>query len=105
MPKVVPSSFPISALFGVAKPTGPTSMSIVNDIQQLVARSKLFADAEKLDKVKDKKIDRKRGKRSREAVKMGQGGTLDPLADGVLGLSTSVCFYPLHLMHNISHRC
>lgn len=61
-------------------------MSIVNDIQQLVARSKLFADAEKLDKVKDKKIDRKRGKRGREAIKMGQGGTLDPLADGVLGL-------------------
>lgn len=86
MPKVVLSSFPISALFGVAKPTGPTSMSIVNDIQQLVARSKLFADTEKLDKVKDKKIDRKRGKRGREAIKMGQGGTLDPLADGVLGL-------------------
>jgi len=60
-------------------------MSIVNDLQQLIARSKLFIDGDKLEKIKDKKIDRKRGKLGREAVKVGQGGTLDPLADGVLG--------------------
>jgi tRNA pseudouridine55 synthase len=85
MPKVTRSSFPVSALFGVVKPSGPTSMSIVNDIQQLVARSRLFVDAEKLEKMKGKKLDRWRGKAGREAVKIGQGGTLDPLADGVLG--------------------
>jgi len=84
MPKVIPSSFPVSALFGVVKPSGPTSMSIVNDIQQLVARSRLFVDAGKLEKMKGKKLDRRRGKAGREAVKIGQGGTLDPLADGVL---------------------
>jgi len=60
-------------------------MSIVNDIQQLVARSRLFVDPEKLEKMKGKKLDRRRGKAGREAVKIGQGGTLDPLADGVLG--------------------
>ena len=60
-------------------------MSIVNDLQQLIARSKLFVDPHKLEKIKDKKIDRKRGRLGREAVKVGQGGTLDPLADGVLG--------------------
>ena len=61
-------------------------MSIINDIQQLVARSKLFVDAEKLEKFKVKKVDRgRRGKHAREAIKVGQGGTLDPLADGVLG--------------------
>jgi len=60
-------------------------MSIVNDIQQLVARSRLFVDAGKLEKMKGKKLDRRRGKAGREAVKIGQGGTLDPLADGVLG--------------------
>lgn len=85
MPKVTLSSFPVSALFGVVKPSGPTSMSIVNDIQQLVARSRLFVDPEKLEKIKGKKLDRRRGKAGREAVKIGQGGTLDPLADGVLG--------------------
>jgi len=61
-------------------------MSIINDIQQLVGRSKLFVDAEKLEKTKGKKVDRgRRGKHAREAIKIGQGGTLDPLADGVLG--------------------
>ena len=85
MPKVSLSKFPVSALFGVVKPSGPTSMSVVNDVQLLVARSKLFAEADKLAKIKDKKIDRRRGKHGRESVKVGQGGTLDPLADGVLG--------------------
>ncbi|TFK42511.1 pseudouridine synthase [Crucibulum laeve] len=85
MPKVSLSSLPISGLFGVVKPSGPTSMSIIHDLQQLVARSKLFADEEKLEKIKGKKIQHKsRGKRGREAIKIGQGGTLDPLADGVL---------------------
>ncbi|KAF8201728.1 pseudouridine synthase [Pholiota molesta] len=75
MPKVSLSSFP---------PSGPTSMSVVNDVQLLVARSRLFAEADKLAKIKGKKIDRRRGKHGRESVKVGQGGTLDPLADGVL---------------------
>jgi tRNA U55 pseudouridine synthase TruB len=83
MPKVSPSSLPVSALFGVIKPSGPTSMSIINDIQRLVSRSMLFADAEKN---KGTKADHgRRGKRARDAIKIGQGGTLDPLADGVLG--------------------
>lgn len=90
MPKVNISSLPVSGLFGVAKPSGPTSMSIVNDLQQLIARSRLFVDAEKLEKNKNKKIDRKGGKLGREAVKVGQGGTLDPLADGVLGTIRSI---------------
>ena len=85
MPKMNLSSLPVSGLFGVAKPSGPTSMSIVNDLQQLIARSRLFVSAEKLEKIKHKKIDRRRGKSGRESVKVGQGGTLDPLADGVLG--------------------
>ena len=86
MPKAPPLSLPVSALFGVIKPSGPTSMSIINDIQHLVARSRLFVDAEKLDKSKGKKVDPgRRGKHAREAIKVGQGGTLDPLADGVLG--------------------
>ncbi|KDR81681.1 hypothetical protein GALMADRAFT_58695 [Galerina marginata CBS 339.88] len=84
MPKVTLSSFPVSGLFGVIKPSGPTSMSVVNDLQQLVARSKLFVESEKLEKIKGKKLDRRRGKSGREAIKIGQGGTLDPLADGVL---------------------
>lgn len=61
-------------------------MSVINDIKQLVASSRLFVEAEKLAEQKASgkvKISR-RGKRGREPVKIGQGGTLDPLADGVL---------------------
>lgn len=59
-------------------------MAIVNDIKILVSSSRLFADAEKLEKVKSGKV-HKRGRRSKDGIKIGQGGTLDPLADGVLG--------------------
>src|SRR5882762_10754815 len=86
MPKVSLPSLPVSALFAVAKPSGPTSMSVINDIKELVASSRLFVEIEKLDqqKIKGKNKGYHRGKRAREAVKIGQGGTLDPLADGVL---------------------
>lgn len=61
-------------------------MSVINDVKQLVAGSRLFVEAEKLEDRRAKgsnKVSRK-GKRAREGVKIGQGGTLDPLADGVL---------------------
>ena len=82
MPKDTQAS-PVSALFGVVKPSGPTSMSLVNDVKRLVANSPVFVEQSKLTgKVMRKG---KKGKPGREAVKIGQGGTLDPLADGVLG--------------------
>lgn len=84
MPKI-PSSFPFSALFAVAKPSGPTSMAVVNDIKKLVTQSRLFVRAEELEK-QGKGKQRKKGRFSKQAVKIGQGGTLDPLADGVLGI-------------------
>ena len=86
MPKSALASFPVSALFGVVKPSGPTSMAVVHNLQELVTRSKLFTVPEKLEKMKDKKINPKRRGKQKDAVKVGQGGTLDPLADGVLGV-------------------
>ncbi|KAJ6572915.1 pseudouridylate synthase 4 [Mycena sp. CBHHK59/15] len=80
MPKVINSNLPLSALFGVIKPSGPTSMSVINDVKLLVARSRLFVEADKLEKAKGKKMNT----RSKGGIKIGQGGTLDPLADGVL---------------------
>lgn len=53
-------------------------MSIINEMKKLVGRSSLFV----LDKDYDVLNKRKRGG---DKVKIGQGGTLDPLADGVLG--------------------
>ncbi|KAH9901377.1 pseudouridylate synthase 4 [Cubamyces lactineus] len=81
MPKTTTDG-PVSCLFGVVKPSGPTSMSLVNDIKRLVANSPLFVEEKKLAQKGQKSG--KRGKYGRDAVKIGQGGTLDPLADGVL---------------------
>lgn len=83
MPKAPPSSLPISALFGVAKPSGPTSMSVLDTLKPLLAGSRLFVEEEQLNKEKGKT---RRGRHAKYAVKIGQGGTLDPLADGVLGI-------------------
>lgn len=82
MPKLVVPPLPLSGLFAVSKPSGPTSMSVLEDIKQLVCNSRLFVDARKLENRPRK--DNKR--RKRDVVKIGQGGTLDPLADGVLGI-------------------
>ncbi|KAH9066333.1 pseudouridine synthase [Lactarius vividus] len=76
MPKT--PTLPLSGLFGVVKPSGPTSMHVVNQLKKLVNNSRLFVHKEKLEKTAGKKRTR------RDNVKIGQGGTLDPLADGVL---------------------
>ncbi|KAG6898352.1 hypothetical protein C0992_009027 [Termitomyces sp. T32_za158] len=81
MPKVSLSSLPVSGLFGLAKPSGPTSMSVINDVKLLISQSRLFVEASKLEKSKGQKPTRKH---TRGSIKIGQGGTLDPLADGVL---------------------
>ncbi|EPQ28294.1 uncharacterized protein PFL1_04121 [Pseudozyma flocculosa PF-1] len=84
---------PLSGLFGVNKPSGPTSMSLLDQLKPLFASSPLFADADGKP-VRDH--NKKRGKWGKGrrgggfggaaagAPKIGQGGTLDPLADGVL---------------------
>jgi hypothetical protein len=74
-----PASLPLSGLFGIVKPSGPTSMHVVDQLKRLIRNSRLFVEEEKLKKPSGKKRAR------RDNVKIGQGGTLDPLADGVLG--------------------
>ncbi|KAF7304818.1 Dihydrodipicolinate synthetase [Mycena kentingensis (nom. inval.)] len=80
MPKVSKDALPVSGFFGVVKPSGPTSMAIINDLKLAVARSKIFVAADKIEKNKGKRI----SMHGKNDVKIGQGGTLDPLADGVL---------------------
>jgi len=81
MPKS-PASLPLSGLFGIIKPSGPTSMHIVDELKRLICKSRLFVDEGKLNLTKSS------GKKRtwKNNVKIGQGGTLDPLADGVLVL-------------------
>ena len=85
MPKISLSLLPLSGLFGVIKPSGPTSMHIINEIKPLIAGSRIFVDAATLEKNKKSKGKGARGRRGKDGIKIGQGGTLDPLADGVLG--------------------
>ncbi|KAI0032213.1 pseudouridine synthase [Vararia minispora EC-137] len=84
MPKLASSSLPASALFGIVKPSGPTSMAIVDGIKQLARKSHLFMEAKQADVNRKSGKKQRRGKRGASDVKIGQGGTLDPLADGVL---------------------
>jgi len=87
MPKVAVPSIPISGLFGIVKPSGPTSMDVVNKLKGLIMQSRLFVDADKLANQQNQKKNNWKGRKGRDSVKIGQGGTLDPLADGVLGES------------------
>lgn len=58
---------------------------MINDIKLLASKSRLFVDSSQLDGHEDSQKRKFRRKRRRDVLKMGQGGTLDPLADGVLG--------------------
>ncbi|CUA68108.1 tRNA pseudouridine synthase B [Rhizoctonia solani] len=97
MPKVSTSSLPLDGLFAIVKPSGPTSMSILDRLKPLLAKSRLLVDQEEYQKVlaereKKKKKNRPRsGRMSKpsDRPKLGQGGTLDPLADGVLVLGVN----------------
>jgi tRNA pseudouridine55 synthase len=83
MPKDTLPPLPLSGLFAVAKPSGPTSMAIIDDIKNLINTSPLFVEKEKLAAYKEGKSGKpKRRKRrsNRDMAKIGQGGTLDPLA-------------------------
>ncbi|ORY61162.1 pseudouridine synthase [Leucosporidium creatinivorum] len=91
MPKA--RSTPLSCLFAVNKPTGVVSMQLLNKLQPLFGSSPLFQkDPQQLAAnaggSKGGKPNRRR-KWKEERVKMGQGGTLDPLADGVLVIGTN----------------
>jgi tRNA pseudouridine55 synthase len=82
MPKDTPPSLPLSGLFTVAKPSGPTSVAIINDVKDLIHISSLFVEQAKLaghKEGKNEKPKRRKWESNRYMVKVGQGGTFDPL--------------------------
>ncbi|BGO89096.1 hypothetical protein NBRC10512_003841 [Rhodotorula toruloides] len=91
MPKA--GNAPLSALFGLNKPTGVPSMTLLNRLQPLFSASELFRDPNNANEQDQGGKGWKKGKKGRgrraDKVKMGQGGTLDPLADGVLVVGTN----------------
>lgn len=66
---------------------------MIDSITPLLLESRLFEDAEKV-KMSSAHLYRKRKKNwTHLGLKIGQGGTLDPLADGVLGMSIPSTFW------------
>lgn len=84
-------------LVRVTEPTDRVVLAsqLLNNLQPLFSSSKLFQDPNKANEPEQGGGNKKGGKWGRrgkgrgrdDKVKMGQGGTLDPLADGVLGQS------------------
>lgn len=71
----------------INKPKSLTSAQVVRDLQRFFTTSKLFAPLLSLERAKrdeENIFQRKRRKDKRLQVKIGHGGTLDPLATGVL---------------------
>ncbi|KAM0749640.1 pseudouridine synthase [Meredithblackwellia eburnea MCA 4105] len=88
MPKAPPPKLPLSCLFAINKPSGQPSMTLLNKLQPLLSKSHLFAKTDK-QHPNDKTKGGRRKRLRDERVKIGQGGTLDPLADGVLVCGTN----------------
>ncbi|KZT56998.1 pseudouridine synthase [Calocera cornea HHB12733] len=84
MPKATLPYLPVpGALFAIAKPSGPACMPMLDGLKPLINQSTLFNDPASIEKAKQS-LKKKRFKHRPGGVKIGQGGTLDPLADGVL---------------------
>ncbi|KAF3908626.1 hypothetical protein AA313_de0202057 [Arthrobotrys entomopaga] len=81
-----------NGIIAVNKPSGRTSAQLLRDLKVIFNNSNFFADhlrdqknhKEYLDKKASFTRQHRRGKNKPEQVKMGHGGTLDPMATGVL---------------------
>ncbi|KAI9875869.1 MAG: hypothetical protein M1830_007859 [Pleopsidium flavum] len=77
----------VEGVFAINKPPGISSAQVVRDLQKAFNPSKLFApwlEAEKANRSRESHNQRFRRRDKRQQVKIGHGGTLDPLATGVL---------------------
>ncbi|KAL4890247.1 pseudouridine synthase [Aspergillus ambiguus] len=74
-------------VFAVHKPQGITSADVIRNLQHHFNPSKLFQpwlETERARRNRESKNQRRRRRTQRLDVKIGHGGTLDPLATGVL---------------------
>ncbi|KZO95806.1 pseudouridine synthase [Calocera viscosa TUFC12733] len=99
MPKAALPYLPVpGALFAIAKPSGPPCMPMLDGIKPLINQSRLFNDPAGIE-VSKQAVKKRRFKHRPGGVKIGQGGTLDPLADGVLimGIGKATKLLQTHL--------
>ncbi|KUJ09995.1 pseudouridine synthase [Mollisia scopiformis] len=77
----------MEGVFAINKPTGLSSAQVVRDLQTYFNPSELFApwlESETKYRQQESHNQRKRRREKKIQVKIGHGGTLDPLATGVL---------------------
>ncbi|MCJ1393186.1 hypothetical protein MMC18_006058 [Xylographa bjoerkii] len=77
----------VEGVFAIHKPPAITSAQVVRDLQKVFNPSELFAPwlaNEKANRDRENGFQKKRRRDKRLQVKIGHGGTLDPLATGVL---------------------
>ncbi|KAL8825416.1 MAG: hypothetical protein Q9170_007796 [Blastenia crenularia] len=77
----------VEGVFAINKPKSISSAQVLRDLQQAFDPSKLFAPwlhAEKTRRDQESGSQRQRRRSKRVQVKVGHGGTLDPMATGVL---------------------
>ncbi|KAJ5177835.1 uncharacterized protein N7500_000534 [Penicillium coprophilum] len=77
----------LEGVFAVHKPQGVTSADVIRTLQKHFNPSKTFKpwlDEERARRDRESQFQRKRRRHQRLDVKIGHGGTLDPLATGVL---------------------
>lgn len=86
-------ALPLSGLIGIVKPPGMTSMVVLDTLKPLLASSRLFqlpppppdeGSVSRKRKRRDAHMRAKGMDLDVRCPKVGQGGTLDPLAEGVL---------------------
>ena len=86
MPKAVDTKLPLQgAIFGLHKPSGMLPMKMLNEIKPMLANSALFCDPNAGPPISQPKRRHVIRDGSGTVFKIGQGGTLDPLAEGVMG--------------------
>ena len=84
---VLPFAFFTDYSGAINKPRSLSSAQVVRDLQKAFNPSRLFAPslaAEKVARDNESRFQRRRRRDKRVQVKLGHGGTLDPLATGVL---------------------
>lgn len=74
-------------------------MAIINDLKNLINTSGLFVEQEKLaahEEGNNEKPKKRKRRSNRGMVKIGQGGTLDPLAGELGQISASVLIFLIY---------
>ena len=78
----------MSGLFAVSKPSGISSAGLLRDLQHILQDSPLFEEEIKAQRERSNSGRAGRKQKHGNKLKMGHGGTLDPLASGVLVVGT-----------------